>query len=138
MKKNPTQIEVVAIALIDAQNRVLMQRRRAGRAHAGLWEFPGGKVEPGESGPAALCREVDEELGLVVAEANLTPLAQASDAVLGIVIRLYTCRLWPGDPVCLDAQELGWFAPDGLLALDMPPLDVPLAQAVLVLLDSGK
>lgn len=123
-------IEVVAIALVDPRGRVLMQRRPPGKAHAGLWEFPGGKRESGESRETALCREVAEELGLLVREADLGCLAQAQDPAAGIVIWLYICREWLGEPTCLDAEELGWFAPAALCALAMPPLDVPLAGAL--------
>ncbi len=131
-------IAVVAIALIDAQGRVLMQRRRAGRAHAGLWEFPGGKVEPGESDRAALCREVEEELGLSLGQDNLAYLTEASDSESGIVIRLYTCRCWQGEAQCLDADALGWFDENSLCGLAMPPLDVPLAQTVSAILNQIK
>lgn len=130
MKKIPTAIEVVAIALIAEGGQVLMQRRAQDRAHAGLWEFPGGKVEPGESDNAALLREVREELDLDLSASNLHYLAEARDAGAAVAIRLYTCRTWLGDPACLDADELGWFDPAELLTLPMPPLDVPLAKAL--------
>lgn len=126
----PTMIEVVAVALIDARARVLLQQRRADRQHGGLWEFPGGKVEPAETLVGALLREVTEELGLTLYPADLTYLSEAADRSAGIVIKLYTCRRWPGSPRCLDAAQLDWFAAAQLPQLAMPPLDVPLAQAV--------
>ncbi len=130
-------IEVAAVALIDDSARVLLQQRRADRQHGGLWEFPGGKLEPGETLVCAVLREVEEELGLTLAPADLTYLAAADDPASGIVITLYTCRRWPGSPRCLDAAELGWFAADELKHLAMPPLDVPLAAAVARLLKTA-
>ncbi len=130
-------LDVVALALIDPSRRVLLQRRCADRQHGGLWEFPGGKLEPGESAIAGLLREIEEELGLRLAEAALEWLARAEDPAAGIVISLYTCCQWAGEPVCLDAAALGWFAPDEISALAMPPLDVPLAQALQAVLKSA-
>ena len=130
-------LEVVAIALIDPQRRVLLQQRRANRQHGGLWEFPGGKLEPGETAVAGLLREVEEELGLRLAENAVEWLARAEDPAGAIVIRLYTCRQWMGEPLCLDAAALGWFAPDKFTELAMPPLDVPLAQALQAVLKSA-
>ena len=130
MQNIPTMIEVVAVALIDGSARVLLQQRRADRQHGGLWEFPGGKLEAGETAECALLREVAEELGLVLDQAELTYLAKAEDPALGIVITLYTCRRWAGTPRCLDAAQLGWFGPADFAQLPMPPLDVPLAAAV--------
>ncbi len=123
-------LQVVALALIDQRGRVLMQRRAADRQHGGLWEFPGGKLEKGETRELALLREIREELALELDQAGLALLASAEDRAAGIVIWLYTCRQWQGEPACLDAEALGWFAPGELAALAMPPLDVPLAQAV--------
>jgi len=138
LKKNPTMTRVVAAALIGADGRVLMQRRAAGRQHGGLWEFPGGKVEPGETLEFALVREIHEELALSLDSGRIAFLAEAGDDTGGIVITLYTCREWTGDPLCLDAEALGWFSADELLALVMPPLDVPLARAVKQLLNEAK
>ena len=114
-----------------------MQQRRADRAFGGLWEFPGGKVETGESPESALIREIEEELGLVLAPEALVPLSFASDPALPPaprqphVILLYTCREWQGEPRCLDGDAIAWLASGELLALPMPPLDVPLAKALL-------
>ena len=130
-------IEVAAVALISAERRVLLQQRRADRQHGGLWEFPGGKREPGEMLEAALLREVTEELGLILDLADLTYLAKAEDPAVGIVISLYTCRHWAGSPRCLDAAQLGWFGPADFVHLPMPPLDVPLAKAVSEVLKRG-
>ena len=130
-------LEVVALALIDQSGRVLMQRRPANRQHGGLWEFPGGKLEARETPVFGLIREIEEELGLGLAEPDLHWLAEAQDAAAGIVINLYTCRRWGGNPQCLDAQEIGWFAPAELDELAMPPLDRPLAEAVKAVLGSG-
>lgn len=138
LQKNPTIIDVVALALIDPASRVLMQRRRVERAHGGLWEFPGGKVEAGETDLSALQREIEEELGLGLDQANLHYLAEASSDAAGIVIRLYTCRTWHGEPAALDADALLWCEPAELSALSMPPLDVPLAAAVKEMLGKAK
>ena len=133
--KNPTMRQVAAAALIDPAGRALLQVRAAGRQHAGLWEFPGGKVEPGETLEIALVRELAEELAIAVDPADLQLLASAADAAAGIVIVLYTCRCWRGEPVCLDAETLGWFAPADFARLAMPPLDRPLAAALRLALD---
>ncbi len=128
VKNFPTVIPVVAIALIDASGRVLMQKRRRGADHGGLWEFPGGKVEPGETLGESLCREVLEELGLIVAPERIEPLSFAGGPDQPHVILLYTCREWQGEPRCLDGEAIGWFGPAQLDGLEMPPLDVPLAR----------
>lgn len=130
MKKIPTIIPVVAAALIDRGGHVLMQQRRTGSEHGGFWEFPGGKVEPGESLTESLCRELSEELGIILDAAALEPLNFASDPALPYVILLYTCRTWAGEPQCLDGEAIGWFAIGEIAALPMPPLDVPLARAL--------
>lgn len=130
VKKIPTVILVVALALIDQSGRVLMQRRRIQAEHGGLWEFPGGKVEQGETLVSALCREIAEELGLTLHPEDLEPLTFAAGPDQPHVILLYTCRSWLGDPICLDGEEISWFAADALSDLAMPPLDVPLAKAL--------
>ena len=124
----------MAVALIDPAGRVLMQKRRIGGAHGGLWEFPWGKVEASETPAAALIREIAEELGVVLTHDALSPLTFATDPGQPHVILLYTCRRWSGEPACLAGEELGWFAPAALASLAMPPLDIPLSRAVQLLL----
>ena len=131
MKKFPTTVWVVAAALVDGDGRVLLQRRRQDRQHGGLWEFPGGKVEVDETPGQSLCREIAEELDLIIEPGDLVPVSFATQADLPHVILLYTCRTWRGEPRCLDGEAIAWFAPEDILGLDMPPLDVPLAQALL-------
>lgn len=130
-----TPILVVAAALIDSDGRVLMQRRRADRVHGGLWEFPGGKLEAGETAEIGLVREIEEELGIGIAAEALDWIASAREHGTGarapVVISLYTCRQWQGDPKLLDAAELAWVVPEDLHALDMPPLDVTLTEELL-------
>lgn len=131
MEKNPTLV-VVAAALADANGRVLLQQRAEGRQMAGLWEFPGGKVEAGERLEAALVRELAEELAIAVEEAALEPAAFAS-AALGdrpLLLLLYLCRAWSGEPQALDAAALRWVAPREMHLLPMPPADVPLVAAL--------
>lgn len=119
---------VVAAALADGDGRVLLQRRSPGRAMAGLWEFPGGKVEPDERPEAALVRELEEELGIEVDVAALSPAAFASADNGGrhMLLLLYLCREWRGEPHALDAAELAWVRPADMAALPMPPADEPL------------
>ena len=117
---------VVAVALLDAADRVCLQRRPRDKQHGGLWEFPGGKVEPGEHPDAALCREIAEELGAVIAPQDLLPCGFAASP--GLVILLYACRRWTGEAVCLEAESLDWFDVAMVPALAMPPLDYPLAD----------
>ena len=122
---------VVAVALTDAEGRVLMARRPAGKQHAGLWEFPGGKVEADETPQAALVRELREELGIEITSDALTPVAfSESPGNRHLVLLLYRCRSWRGEARALDAAEIRWVAPDALAALDMPPADRPLAAAL--------
>lgn len=130
MKNIPTLVPVVAAALIAPDGRVLMQQRRAGAQHGGLWEFPGGKVEAGEGLEQSLCRELEEELGIRVDPEALTPFSFAALPGEPVLLLLFLCRSWQGNPQCLDAAAVGWFDPVALLELPMPPLDVPLARAV--------
>ena len=119
---------VAAAALVDADGRVLVQRRPAGKPMAGLWEFPGGKVEPGEAPEAALIRELAEELGIDVESACLAPAAFASEP-LGerhLLLLLYVCRKWRGMPEARHAEALQWLRPVALHRLAMPPADKPL------------
>ena len=137
MKGIPTIVPVVAAALIDGSGRVLLQQRPTGRSHAGLWEFPGGKVEAGESLETALLREIAEELGITLDPAGLEPLSFASTPGNHHVVLLYTCRAWAGEPQCLDAAELGWFSVSAIAALPLLPLDVPLARALRAVLTAS-
>ncbi len=119
---------VVAAALVDADGRVLLQQRPPGKAMAGLWEFPGGKVEAGETPEAALIRELEEELGIRTHASCLAPAAFASEA-LGdkhLLLLLYVCRKWEGLPEARHATELMWVRPNQMYALEMPPADLPL------------
>ena len=129
MQKNPT-LFVVAAALVDAERRVLLQKRSAHRHMGGLWEFPGGKVEPGETPEAALLRELEEELGIRADAADLSPAGFAS-AALGerhMILLLYACRSWSGEPRALDAAALEWVRPEQMSAFPMPPADKPLVS----------
>ena len=132
MEKNPTWIPVVALALGRSDGRWLMHRRPAGKAHAGLWEFPGGKVDAGEHPVIALIREIEEEVSISLAPVDLHPAGFAQAEPGGhsapIVILLYDCRQWRGDPAALEGGELGWFTPPEIALLDKPPLDVELAR----------
>ncbi|EQB16435.1 MULTISPECIES: (deoxy)nucleoside triphosphate pyrophosphohydrolase [Sphingobium] len=119
---------VVAVALVDAEGRVLLQQRPPGKPMAGLWEFPGGKVEAGETPEAALVRELEEELGIATQESCLAPASFASEA-LGdrhLLLLLYVCRKWRGVPEARHATALSWKRPAQMYALDMPPADLPL------------
>jgi len=119
---------VVAAALVDADGRILVQQRPEGRAMAGLWEFPGGKIEPGETPEAALIRELREELAIDVTAACLAPACFAS-APLGdrhLLLLLFACRKWSGIPQPLEASALRWVRVPELHGLAMPPADKPL------------
>lgn len=132
LKRNDSILFVVAGALFDRAGRVLVQRRPAGGIMAGLWEFPGGKVEPHERPEAALVRELSEELGIVVEADCLAPLSFAS-APLGdrhLVMLLYRVPHWAGEPSAHHAEALGWVAPGELDALPMPPADRPLVAFI--------
>lgn len=119
---------VAAVALVDADGRVLIARRPEGKAMAGFWEFPGGKVEEGERPEAALIRELQEELGIDVAEACLAPLTFASHAYADfhLLMPLYVCRRWKGEMRAREGQELAWVRPLRLRDYPMPEADVPL------------
>jgi 8-oxo-dGTP diphosphatase len=119
---------VVAVALIDPDGRVLLAQRPEGKAMAGLWEFPGGKVLPGEPPEAALIRELKEELGIDVAEACLAPLTFASHRYesFHLLMPLYVCRRWNGVVAAQEGQALTWVRPQKLDQYAMPPADKPL------------
>lgn len=119
---------VVAAALVDRDGRLLVQQRPEGLSMAGLWEFPGGKLEPGETPEAALIRELDEELAIDVDHACLAPACFASEALddKHLLLLLYVCRKWRGTPVAQHASALRWVRPVELHGLAMPPADKPL------------
>ena len=119
---------VVACALVDEDNRVLIAKRPKGRHMAGLWEFPGGKVEADERPEEALIRELAEELGIDVTESCLVPLSFASHAYDGfhLLMPLFVCRQWDGEVEAREGQELAWVRPNRLNGYDMPPADEPL------------
>ncbi len=124
---------VAAAALIDPASRVLLQRRPNGRHHGGLWEFPGGKVEPGEGPVSAVIREIGEELGLTIAAGDLFPISFAASPPGQdgeVVLMLFGCRVWQGEPVCEHGAMLAWVDLDTLASFPMPPLDVPLGNAL--------
>lgn len=119
---------VAACALIDSDGRVLLTRRPAGKPMEGLWEFPGGKIEPGERPEDTLVRELGEELGIVVREDCLAPLTFASHAYeeFHLLMPLYVCRRWEGMVEAKEAQEIAWVRPPRLNDYPMPPADKPL------------
>jgi len=121
-------ILVVAVALVDIDGRVLIAQRPKGKAMAGLWEFPGGKVEEGEQPEAALIRELDEELGIDVSENCLAPFTFASHSYddFHLLMPLYVCRVWEGTVTPKEGQVLKWVRPLQLKEYPMPPADVPL------------
>ncbi len=123
---------VVAVALIAADGRVLLQRRPAGRPMAGLWEFPGGKVECGESPHRALRRELAEELGIEVDLGDLVPLTFAAEPLSDkdLLLLLYVCQRWRGEPAALHADELCWASVEEMKQLPMPPADLPFIGAL--------
>ncbi len=119
---------VSAVALVDADGRVLLAQRPEGKPMAGLWEFPGGKVEPGETPEAALIRELQEELGIDTWQSCLAPLTFASHAYddFHLLMPLFICRKWQGTPQPREGQVLKWVRPPVLRDYPMPPADVPL------------
>jgi len=127
---------VVACALVDADRRVLIAQRPEGKALAGLWEFPGGKVEPGENPEAALIRELEEELGISTRQACLAPVSFASHAYdnFHLLMPLYACRKWQGEPQAREHAALKWVRPQKLRDYPMPPADEPLIAALCDLL----
>ena len=128
---------VVAVALVDVDGRVLVSERPPGKQLAGLWEFPGGKVEPGERPEDTLIRELAEEIGIVVEEPCLAPLTFASHAYpdFHLLMPLYVCRRWSGTPRPMEGQALRWVRPTALRDLPMPPADAPLIPFLIDLLE---
>jgi 8-oxo-dGTP diphosphatase len=127
---------VVACALVDADRRVLIAQRPQDKAMAGLWEFPGGKVEPGETPEAALIRELHEELGVQTQTACLAPVSFASHSYenFHLLMPLYVCRKWQGTPEPREHLALKWVRPQALRDYPMPPADEPLIAALCDLL----
>ncbi len=124
----PPVVLVAAMALVDADGRVLLAKRPEGKAMAGLWEFPGGKLLPGETPEAALIRELKEELGLDITESCLAPFTFASHRYedFHLLMPLFLCRVWDGTPVPREGQELKWVRPGEMKNRAMPPADAPL------------
>ena len=119
---------VSAVALIDPDSRVLLAQRPEGKSMAGLWEFPGGKVEPGETPEAALIRELREELGIETWQSCLAPLTFASHSYddFHLLMPLFACRKWEGTPQSVENQTLKWVRPQKMREYPMPPADIPL------------
>ena len=128
MSEGLPTVLVSAVALIDRDGRVLLAQRPAGKRMAGLWEFPGGKIETGETPEAALIRELGEELGIDTAESCLAPLTFASHSYddFHLLMLVYVCRKWSGTPRPLEGGELAWVRASRLRDYDMPPADIPL------------
>ena len=131
-----TILLVVACALVDADRRVLIAQRPEGKQLAGLWEFPGGKIEPEETPEAALIRELREELGIETKTACLAPLSFASHNYQSfhLLMPLFVCRKWQGDPQALEHAALKWVRPQAMRDYPMPPADEPLVAALCDLL----
>lgn len=121
-------LTVVAVALLDADNRILLTQRPEGKPLAGLWEFPGGKVQEGETPEAALIRELHEELGIDIRASCVAPLTFASHSYeeFHLLMPLYVCRQWRGRPAAKENQKLAWVRASALRNYPMPPADVPL------------
>jgi 8-oxo-dGTP diphosphatase len=124
---------VAAAALIDKDGRVLVAQRPAGKSMAGLWEFPGGKVKEGETPEFALCRELEEELGVDARECCFTPIAFASHSYsdFHLLMPLYVCRMWRGSPTPREGQAVKWVKPNELYGLEMPAADIPLISQLM-------
>jgi 8-oxo-dGTP diphosphatase len=127
---------VVACALVDVDKRVLIAQRPPGKALAGFWEFPGGKLDPGERPEQALIRELHEEIGITVQEACLAPLTFASHAYddFHLLMPLYICRRWEGLIIAREGQALAWVRANRLREYKMPPADIPLIPHLIDLL----
>lgn len=121
-------VHVAAVAMVDADGRVLIAQRPEGKAFAGLWEFPGGKLEPGETPEHALVRELNEELAIDTKTSCLAPLTFASHAYdkAHLIMYLYVCRVWQGEVKSLEHQNLKWVKPNDLSKYPMPAADIPL------------
>jgi 8-oxo-dGTP diphosphatase len=124
----PPLVLVAACVLLDGEGRILIAKRPEGRPLAGLWEFPGGKMEPGEAPEDALIRELAEELGIEIVTADLTPLTFVSHVYpdFHLLMPLFLCRRWRGVMAAHEGQELAWVRPNALGPYAMPPADEPL------------
>jgi 8-oxo-dGTP diphosphatase len=132
LESRPTWIPVVALALRDADGRLLLQQRPPHKHHGSLWEFPGGKVESTEFPRLALCREIMEELAITLDPADLQPAYVADEGANGgIVLILYTARCWSGDICGMEGQQWDWFTPAEARQLPMPPMDSTLLERLL-------
>ena len=127
-KGDVPSVLVVAVALVDTENRVLIAKRPKGKSMAGLWEFPGGKVNSGEMPETALVRELKEELSIDITESCLAPLTFASYVYpdFHLLMPLFACRIWKGDVSPIEGQQIKWVRPVRLCDYPMPPADVPL------------
>ncbi len=128
MTSSPPILLVSAVALVDADDRILLARRPPGKPMAGLWEFPGGKLHEGETPEAALIRELHEELAIDTVESCLAPIAFASHTYddFHLLMPLFVCRVWQGTPQPREGQELAWVRPNDMTKYAMPPADAPL------------
>jgi len=124
----PPLLAVAAAILVNSDGEILLAQRPVGKAMAGLWEFPGGKIETGETPEAALMREMTEELGITVALADLFPFTFASHSYesIHLLMPLYLCKVWDGIPIPQEEQQLAWVLPENLGDYPMPPADLPL------------
>ena len=134
LQRKPTCVAVVAALIRDGTGRLLLQQCPPHKRHAGLWEFPGGKVENGETPRFALCREVAEEVAIELAEDALEPAGFAEEAGAegrpALVLFLYTCLRWRGEPEAREGQRWGWFTPEEAALLPMPAMDRALLEAL--------
>jgi 8-oxo-dGTP diphosphatase len=134
LARNPTAILVVAAVIRDSAGRLLLQQVLPNKPHAGLWEFPGGKVESHENPRIALRREIAEELGLALDENAMAPAGfadqMAAGAGLGIVLILYDCPVWQGEPRSCEGQAWAWFTPAEAAGLPLPPIDRALLEGL--------
>lgn len=125
-------ILVAAVCLTNTAGEILLAQRPEGKSMAGLWEFPGGKTKDGETPEFALCRELEEELGIETRECCFAPLGFASHSYddFHLLMPLYVCRMWKGEPQPLEGQTLAWVKPNDLAKYDMPAADIPLIYQI--------